>query len=263
MRPAHLLRAFLVCAASTTAGAAVAQAPAPAPAAAPAAPSTLSAVQRAEMEGVVRGYLMTHPEVIKEALIELQRKEKAEEAAARVRVVSDPNSKLFTSPHQAVVGNPNGKVTIVEFFDYNCGFCKRALDDLAKLMKSEPELKVVLKDFPVLGPKSLEAAQVAIAARKQLKGDKYFEFHQKLLNTKGPIGRAEGVAVAKAMGLDMAKLATDLEDPSVREAIGETLTLGDSLGMTGTPSYVVGKEVVIGAVGYDELKQHLDAAQKK
>lgn len=257
MRPAQFLRAAL--AAALIAGAAAptfAQTPAP-------APSNLTAAQRADIEGVVKNYLLAHPEVIKEALIELQRKEKAEELAARAKIVADPASKLFESPNHAVVGNPNGKVTVVEFFDYNCGFCKRALDDLSRLIKADPNLRVVLKDFPVLGQKSVEAAQVAIAVRKQIKGDKFFEFHQKLLNQKGQIGRAEGLAVAKSMGLDMTKLAADMEEPSVREAIAETLALGDSLGLTGTPSYVVGKEVVVGAVGYDELKQHVDAATKK
>lgn len=267
MRPALFLRAAPVlraaCVAAALAGAAphaLAQAAAPAPATPPA--SSLSAAQRGDIEGVIRNYLLTHPEVIKEALIELQRKEKADEAAARARIVQDPNGKLFESPHHAVVGNPAGKVTIVEFFDYNCGFCKRALDDLAKLMKAEPNLRVVLKDFPVLGPKSVEAAQVAVALRKQLKGDKFFEFHQKLLMQKGQIGRAEALAAAKVVGADMTKLAADMEDASVREGIAETMQLGDSLGLTGTPSYVVGKEVVVGAVGYDELKQHLDAAKK-
>ena len=261
MRPALSLRAAL--AAALIAGSAphaVAQTAAPAPAAAPA--STMSAGQRGEIEGVIRNYLLTHPEIIKEALIELQRKEKAEEAAARARIVEDTNGKLFNSPHHAVVGNPAGTVTVVEFFDYNCGFCKRALDDLTKLMKADPNLKVVLKDFPVLGPKSVEAAQVAVAARKQLKADKFFDFHSKLIMQKGQIGRAEALAVAKSVGADMTKLAADMEDPSVREAIAETMQIGDSLGLTGTPSYVIGKEVVVGAVGYDELKQHVDTAAK-
>ena len=262
MRPVQFLRAALVTAA-LAAGASSAFAQAAAPATATPAASSFSAAQRSDIEGLVRSYLLTHPEIIKEALIELQRKEKADEAAARAKIVQDPAGKLYDSPHHAVVGNPNGKVTVVEFFDYNCGFCKRALDDLTKLMKAEPNLKVILKDFPVLGPKSVEAAQVSIAARKQLKGEKYFEFHQKLLNQKGQIGRAEGLAVAKTMGLDLTKLAADMEDASVREAVSETMTLGDALGLTGTPSYIVGKDVVIGAVGYDELKQHLDDAMKK
>ena len=161
-----------------------------------------------------------------------------------------------------MVGNPAGTVTVVEFFDYNCGFCKRALDDLAKLMKGDANLRVVLKDFPVLGPKSVEAAQVAAAARKQMKADKFFEFHSKLIMQKGQIGRAEALAVAKSVGADMTRLAADMEDPSVREGIAETMQIGDSLGLTGTPSYVIGKEVVVGAVGYDELKQHVDTAAK-
>ena len=112
-----------------------------------------------------------------------------------------------------MVGNPKGKITLVEFFDYNCGYCKRALCDLVTLMKAEPELRVVLKDFPVLGPNSVEAALVASAARKQISGDKFFEFHQKLLMGHGPTGREQALAVAKEMGLDMDKLQKDSKDP--------------------------------------------------
>lgn len=229
------------------------------PALAQTAAPSFSGAQRGEIEGVIRDYLMKNPEILREALIELQRKEKAAEEARRATIVADPKGKLFVSPHQAEVGNPNGSVTLVEFFDYNCGFCKRALDDMAKLIKAEPNLKVILKDFPVLGPQSVEAAQVASAVRNQLKGEKFYEFHQKLMSTKGRVGRAEALAVAKSMGLDMTKIAADMEAPSVRAGIAETMGLGDALGLTGTPSYVVGKDIVVGAVGYNELKQSIDA----
>jgi protein-disulfide isomerase len=229
------------------------------PAFAQAPAAAFTSAQRGEIEGVIRDYLLKNPEILRDALIELQRKEKAAEEARRAGIVADAKGKLFVSPHQAEIGNPNGAVTLVEFFDYNCGFCKRALDDLAKLVKAEPNLKVILKDFPVLGPQSVEAAQVASAVRNQLKGEKFFEFHQKLMSQKGRIGRAEALAVAKGMGLDMTKIAADMESPSVRAGIAETMQLGDALGLTGTPSYVVGKDIVVGAVGYDELKQSVDA----
>jgi protein-disulfide isomerase len=219
----------------------------------PAAAGEFSASQSREIGNIVRDYLVNNPEVLRDAMVELDRREKAEQAAVRAKILDD-NGMLLASPHQAVIGNPNGKVTLVEFFDYNCGYCKRALDDLAKLVKEDPDLRVVLKDFPVLGPGSVEAAQVAAALRNQFTGDKFWAFHQKLLMTRGQVGKAQALAVAKDMGADMGKLDRDMANPDVKTGIQETMQLADGLNLTGTPSWVLGKEVVVGAVGYDELK---------
>ena len=178
------------------------------------------------------------------------------------RCITTRPAQLFSSPHQAVVGNPNGKVTLVEFFDYNCGYCKKSLDDLAKLIKEDPNLRVVLKDFPVLGPGSVEAAQVAWRVRNQFNGDKFWAFHQKLLLTRGPVGKAQALAVAKDMGADMDKLDRDMASPDVKAGIQEVMQIADGLNLTGTPSWVVGRDVVVGAVGYDELKGKIDNVAK-
>jgi protein-disulfide isomerase len=219
----------------------------------PAAGAEFSATQTKEIGNIVRDYLVRNPEVLRDAMVELDRREKEAQQAAREKVISD-NGNLFSSPHQAVVGNPNGKVTLVEFFDYNCGYCKKSLDDLAKLMKEDPNLRVVLKDFPVLGPGSVEAAQVASALRNQFSGDKFWAYHQKLLLTRGQIGKAQALAVAKEMGADMSKLDRDIASPEVKAGIQEVMQMADGLNLTGTPSWVVGKEVVVGAVGYEDLK---------
>ncbi len=220
----------------------------------PAAAAEFSASQTREIGDIVRDYLVSHPEVLRDAMMELDRREKAEQTAARDKVLSDKAGELFSSTHQAVIGNPNGKVTLVEFFDYNCGYCKKSLDDLAKLIKEEPNLRVVLKDFPVLGPGSVEAAQVASALRNQFTGDKFWAYHQKLLLTRGPVGKAQALAVAKDMGADMGKLDRDMASPDVKAGIQEVMQIADGLNLTGTPSWVVGRDVVVGAVGYDELK---------
>jgi protein-disulfide isomerase len=222
-------------------------------AALPAAAAEFSPAQTKEIGTIVRDYLVNNPEVLREAMVELDRREKEAQQAAREKVISD-NGNLFSSPHQAVVGNPNGKVTLVEFFDYNCGYCKKSLDDLAKLMKEDPNLRVVLKDFPVLGPGSVEAAQVASALRNQFGGDKFWAYHQKLLLTRGQIGKVQALAVAKDMGADMGKLDRDMASPEVKKGIEEVMHMADALNLTGTPSWVVGKEVVVGAVGYEDLK---------
>jgi protein-disulfide isomerase len=228
----------------------------------PARAAEFSASQKTEIEAIVHSYLLEHPEVLREVSVELEKRQKAEEADLRGHAIADNKQALFDSPFQAVIGNPKGKITLVEFFDYNCGYCKRALSDLVNLVKAEPELRVVLKDFPVLGPNSVEAAQVASAARKQISGEKFFEFHQKLLASHGPIGREQALAVAKEVGLDVDRLQKDAKDPSIRAGIEDVMKLADALALTGTPSYVVGDEAVVGAVGFAELKTKVDAVGK-
>ena len=228
----------------------------------PARAAEFTDAQKAEMGPIIKSYLMQNPDVLRDVMIELDKKDKAQEASKRATAVRDQSDALLNSSDGEVLGNPTGKVTLVEFFDYNCGYCKRALDDMAKLLKTEPDLKVVLKDFPVLGPGSVEAAQVAIAVRNQLKGDKFWAFHYKLLSTHGPVAKAQALAAAKDSGVDMDVLAKDMADAGNRKSIDRTMELAESLSLTGTPSYVLGPDVVVGAVGYDELKDRLDNVVK-
>lgn len=221
-----------------------------------------SAPQKAEIEKIVHDYLIANPEVIRDAIEELDRRQKVAEADTRQKVVSQSADKLFNSVNQAVVGNPTGDVTLVEFFDYNCGYCKRALDDVAKLVDSDPKLRVVLKDFPVLGPGSVEAAEIAAALRLQFKPDKFYEFHRKLLGARGSVGKAQALAVAKELGADPVKLEKDARSPDVKAGIREVAELADSLNLSGTPSWVLGKEVIVGAVGYQQLKNKIDNTRK-
>ena len=221
-----------------------------------------SDAQKTEIGSVVKTYLLQNPEVLRDVMAELDRRDKAQEAAKREDVVKNKADVLLNLPVGEVIGNPQGKATLVEFFDYNCGYCKRALDDMAKLLKTEPDLRIVLKDFPVLGPGSVEAAQVAGAVRQQLKGDKFWAFHYKLLSTHGPVGKAQALAAAKDSGVDMDQLAKDIEKPEIRGGIEQNMELADSLSLTGTPSYILGQDVVVGAVGYAELKDRLDNVLK-
>jgi protein-disulfide isomerase len=162
-----------------------------------------------------------------------------------------------------VLGNPQGNVTMVEFFDYNCGFCKRAMTDMLDLIKTDNNLKFVLKEFPVLGEGSVEAARVAVAARMQdANGKKYIEFHQKLLGSRGGADKMRALAVAKEVGFDMPRLERDMGSDEVKKTIEENMKLAEALGVSGTPSYVVGEEVVIGAVGLDALREKINAERK-
>jgi protein-disulfide isomerase len=169
---------------------------------------------------------------------------------------------LFSSPRQVNLGNPQGNVTFVEFFDYNCGYCKRAMGDMLTLLKDDPNLKIVLKEFPVLGPGSVEAAQVAVAVRMQDKtGKKYLEFHQKLLGGRGQADRAHALAVAKDIGMNMAQIDKDMQSPEVKATLEENFKLAEQLGLNGTPSYVIGDNVVVGAIGLQGLEEKINTAR--
>jgi protein-disulfide isomerase len=222
----------------------------------------LTGEQKAELGKFVHDYLLANPEVIKEAIDELDKREKLAEAAGREKALTKQADKLFNSSNQAVVGNPDGDVTLVEFFDYNCGYCKQSLANVAKLIENDPKLRVVLKDFAILGPDSLEAAEVATAVRRQLKGPKFWEFHRKLLGTRGHIGKAQALAAAKELGADVDQIEKDLKSPAVHDALVEVDQLADDLHFTGTPSWVIGKEAIVGGMPYNELKSKVDSLHK-
>jgi protein-disulfide isomerase len=228
----------------------------------PARADEFTPAQKKELGSFIRDYLVSNPDVLKDAIEALDKHDKAAAEADRQKVVANESGPLFSSKYQATIGNPKATATLVEFFDYNCHFCKGALPDITKLIKADPNLKLVLKDFPVLGPGSVDAAKVAIAARNQLPGDKFWAFHTKLLGMHGPIGKAEALGVAKDLGLDMDKLARDMESPDVKTGLDETMQLADALQINGTPTFVVGQDVVVGAVGYDQLKGKIDSVHK-
>ena len=227
-----------------------------------AAADEFSPAQKQELGAFIKDYLVSNPDVLRQAIEALDKHDKEVAEVERQRVVTDHADALFSSKFQANVGNPKGSATLVEFFDYNCHFCKGALPDMARLMKDDPNLKIVLKDFPVLGPGSVEAAKVASAARNQLPGDRFWQFHNKLLGMHGPIGKAEALSVAQDLGLDMDRLAKDMENPEIDAGLQQVMGMADSLQINGTPSFVVGQEVVVGAVGYDQLKERIDAVHK-
>ena len=154
--------------------------------------------QRGEIEQIVKNYLLAHPEILEDVSAELSKRQAAADALKHEAAVDKNAQTIFSSPRGVTLGNKDGDVTFVEFFDYNCGYCKHAMNDMLDLMKADPKLKVVLKEFPVLGPGSVEAAQVAVAARMQdPSGKKYLDFHQKLLGGRGQADKARALAVGK------------------------------------------------------------------
>jgi protein-disulfide isomerase len=176
--------------------------------------------------------------------------------------ITNNASQLFLSPHQVTLGNPQGDVTLVEFFDYSCGYCKRALPDMITLLKDDPKLKIVLKEFPILGPGSVDAARVAVAVRIQdPDGQKYLTFHQELLGGPGPASKEKALAAAKDQGLDMDRLQQDMASDEVTATLNENMKLAGAVGITGTPGYVIGKDVVLGAIGVTGLRGQIETAR--
>ena len=229
---------------------------------APVRAQTFAPEQRSEIEKIVREYLISHPEVLQEAMAELDKRQTAEEAQKHLAAIKDNATTIFSSSRQVNLGNPQGDVTMVEFFDYNCAFCKRAMADMLDLLKNDAKLKIVLKEFPVLGEGSVQAAQVAVAVRMQDKtGKKYIDFHTKLLGGRGPADKAHALAAAKEAGFDMARIDKDLGSDEVKQTIEENLKLAEALGLNGTPSYVVGEDVVVGAVGLEALRGKINSAR--
>src|SRR5690349_7564622 len=228
----------------------------------PASAESFSDAQRTDIEAIIKNYLVTHPEVLEESMTELSKRQADAEAKKHEASVSQNSDAIFNSPRQVVLGNKDGDVTFVEFFDYNCGYCKRAMSDMLDLLKSDPKLKVVLKEFPVLSQGSVEAAQVAVAVRMQdPSGKKYLDFHQKLLGGRGAADKARAMQAAKEAGLDTARIEKDIQSPEVRTTIEENFKLAEAMGMNGTPSYVIGKQIVVGAVGVDSLKEKIAVAR--
>jgi protein-disulfide isomerase len=229
---------------------------------APARAQSFNDAQRSEIERIVRDFLLKNPEILQDVMGELEKKQAVAEAQRHKQAIKQHADALFNSPLHATLGNPQGDVTFVEFFDYNCGYCKRALSDMMDLLKSDPKLKVVLKEFPVLGPGSVEAARVSQAARMQDKsGKKFMEFHQKLMAGRGQADKARALAVAKETGFDIARIEKDMAGDEVRRSLEESFKLAEALGLNGTPSYVIGEDVIVGAVGLASLREKVNSAR--
>lgn len=219
--------------------------------------------QRHEIEDIVKNYLIAHPEVIQDAQAALDKHQQEAEAQKARSAIQQDSATLFNSKHQVVLGNPNGKVTVVEFFDYNCPHCKDAVSDMLNLLKTDHDLRFVLKEFPILAQGSVDAAHVAVAVRMQdPTGAKYLAFHKELFSSRGMVDQARALAAAKDVGCDMALIDKDMNSPEAQTTIDEDMKLADAIGVDGTPSYVVGNQLIVGQIGFDKLQQKIVALEK-
>jgi protein-disulfide isomerase len=225
-----------------------------------AAPASGEQLNRKDVENIIRDYLLANPELLLEVQKALDAKQKEEQRITQLGVIKDNKDEIFTSANDGIVGNPSGSITMVEFFDYNCAFCKRAIEDMKALTAADPNLRFVLKEFPILGPDSQKASVVSMAFHKMMP-EKYSEFHTELLGGHGRATEAQAIKVAVSLGADENKLREEMKDPAITKIFDETYDLANKLAITGTPSYVVGNDVVFGAQGVDVLNQKLTEAK--
>lgn len=217
--------------------------------------------QKGEIEALVRDYLIANPEVIEEAINALRAKREAETVAAQTKMIEERQHLIFDSEHQMVLGNPAGAITLVEFFDYNCGYCKRAVSDMNALIEANPDLRIVMKEFPILSEGSMQAARVSVAV-KDIAPERYQEFHSELFSRPGQADNAKALDIARDLGLNVEALRAAVDQENVTRNLQEVQQLAQILGITGTPSYVVGRELVPGAAGFDALQEKVTAMRE-
>jgi len=231
----------------------------------------LSPAERTAIEGVIKDYLTKeHPEVIMDAVQELQKRDEANSMASNAKAIASSSKDLYDDPHTPVGGNPKGDVKVVEFFDYQCPYCKGVQPAIDKLLKDDHHVKFIYKEFPILGEISTEATKAALASVKQ---GKYLKFHDALMkapfshNANPPADEKLLWKTAKDAGLNIDKLKKDMKDPEIEKIVDGNLKLGATIGVRGTPMFVINDKMYPGAMEYAQFKSAVDdahaAAKKK
>lgn len=223
---------------------AVGQSTPPPPASSAPSASAFTSEQRKELTAIIKEILVNNPEILLEAQNALEAKMDKIQAERMAVAIKEHAAELFRPTGSPIVGNVNGDVPVIEFFDYNCGYCKKAFTDLAKLVDKDKKVRVILKEFPILAKGSEEAAKVALAAKMQ---GKYWEFHRAMLQSQGQANEASALKVAEKLGLDMTKLKKDMASAEVKKEIDDTRELAQKMGIQGTPHFIVGDRIVPGA----------------
>lgn len=213
----------------------------------------LTKEQRMQMEKVIREYLLENPEVIRDTIQNLRKKEQAEKAAGVKKLIRDNSDALINAKGDPIAGKKDGKVTVVEFFDYNCPYCRRAKPIVEKLLKSDTRVRYVFKEFPILSPSSKLAAEIALAIWKQ-NPDKYKEYHWGLMQSQKRLDESDIKAQVEKLGLNWQALKKEAETDSIQKKIQQNIALAQKLGINGTPSFIIGEEFFPGLVPYEKLQ---------
>jgi protein-disulfide isomerase len=200
--------------------------------------------QRKAIETIIKDYLLNNPEVMLEVNNVLEAKMDKIQSERMAVAVKENADDLFRPSTSPIAGNAKGDVTMIEFFDYNCGYCKKAFGDVAHMIDNDKQVKLVLKEFPILSKGSEEASRVALAAKLQ---GKYWEFHRAMIENQGQANEASALRVAEKLGLDMTKLKKDMALPEVKKEIDDTRKLATKMGIQGTPHFIVGDRIIPGA----------------
>lgn len=217
-----------------------------------------SAKDKTAIEAIVRGYLLEHPEVIVEALEELQRREQARSSELQTQTLRTAGKELRFNPDSPVIGNPDGDVVIVEFFDYRCPYCKQVAQALREVVEEDGNIRLVMKELPILSEESHMAARAALAADLQ---GRYEDFHFALMSEPGSLNEDTVFAIAEDLGLDSDRLRADMESREIVLALEEVYTLAQSLGIRGTPAFVIGDELVPGAITQEIMRRKVAEAR--
>ncbi len=224
--------------------------------------AAIDAAQRAGIENVVREYLLSHPEIVVEAIQAYREREQKAQEERTKQALNAHKEALVKAEGAPFVGNPKGDVTVVEFFDYRCGYCKRVYPLVAQLLKEDKNLRWVFKEFPILGPDSLTASRAALAAWA-LDPSKYMAFHSELMKTSGALPEDRILRIAKDVGYDVDKLRTGMKDAAVDAQINHNHQLAETFGIRGTPAFIVGDDLVPGAIDIDTLRELVAKARNK
>ncbi len=220
----------------------------------------LTDAQKAAVEEVVRNLLtQKEPDIIIKAAQEVQARQDTASAEKSQKAVAENKARLFSDAKAQIAGNPKGDVTIVEFFDYQCGYCKMAHETLKKYLAADKNAKVIYRQFPILGPASQFAAKASLASARQ---KKFTQFHDALLTTKERLDEDVVFKIASKVGLDVEKLKKDMEDPAIQKEIDDTIALGSDVGAQGTPSYVIGDKLYPGALPLEQMKKAVEDVRK-
>jgi protein-disulfide isomerase len=220
----------------------------------------LSDEQTRAIEQVVRDYILKNPETIVESLrgYEEKHRQAADEQAEKAIAVN--RDALVSDPTSPIAGNPNGNVTIVEFFDYRCGYCKKVVPSVQELLKTDKNVRLVFKEFPILGPDSVTASRAALAAWK-IAPDKYLPLHLALMESRGEMNEARVLETAKKVGVDTDKLKAAMADPAIKATLDRNMDLARTLHVNGTPAFIIGNQLVPGAIDLGNLREMVAAAR--
>jgi protein-disulfide isomerase len=211
------------------------------------------------IEDIVRQYILDNPEIIAEAITRLRQRGREARAQSQQRARTDNAARIFDNPLTPEMGNPNGDVTVVEFFDYQCGYCKQVLPAFKKVIESDKNLRVLMKELPILGPVSRFAARASMASEKQ---GLYFPYHIALMELNGRLSEKRVIDTARKVGLDIETLVKDMADPAIDAYLDQTLELAQLLGINGTPAFLFGNQLVPGAIKEDQMRAFIAAARK-